>query len=60
MKHFLTSIIAAAVLTSTAPALPAFAATEVVSAQNGPVVVEARRNTCWRTNRSTGQKFRIC
>lgn len=22
--------------------------------------VERRRSTCWRTNRATGQKFRIC
>jgi len=26
----------------------------------GPNVAERRRETCWRTNRQTGQKFRIC
>jgi hypothetical protein len=24
------------------------------------VVERTRRETCWRTNRSTGQKFKIC
>lgn len=44
-----------------APASPAeHHGAAAASADPAAGVVERRRETCWRTNRATGQKFRIC
>ncbi len=31
-----------------------------VGEMRSAAAIERRRETCWRTNRATGQKFRIC
>lgn len=55
--------ITAAVMVLLTPAHPARAGVEMLTSDLGaasPVVVLEKRKSCWRTNRSTGKKFRIC
>lgn len=35
-------------------------AQSLLLASSDQQTVDAKRETCWRTNRSTGQRFRIC
>jgi hypothetical protein len=54
-------MITAYLLAATLVASPAPAAVNLSDLPNGQTILDAkRRDTCWRTNRSTGQKFRIC
>ena len=59
MRH---AIFALATVAALIPAvtLPSFAAADAIQIVEPSQTIDAKRETCWRTNRSTGQKFRIC
>jgi hypothetical protein len=60
MRAILMAMVAATLTMMAAGPPPARAlGVEADQAQRGQVVVE-KRKSCWRTNRSTGTKFRIC
>jgi hypothetical protein len=54
-------MITAYLIAATLFAAPVPATAKVADGSERITIVAAkRRDTCWRTNRSTGQKFRIC
>lgn len=61
MRRVITAGLAAlAVLTATAAHSAGGTNGDGIRPDASMTVVEGKRETCWRTNRSTGQRFRIC
>ena len=59
MRHVLLALTVVTAIASVLTGYAYAAASEAVVVAPSQVV-EAKRETCWRTNRATKQKFKIC